>query len=68
MRICIKDTVRIGDDCGAQLILTEKSQIAKIYDPLYYAFYHADAPELKIDITAQADCDYAIEAAAYTEL
>jgi serine/threonine protein kinase len=50
------------------LIRTENDQIAKIYHPLYYAFYHADAPELKIDVTAQADCDYAIESAAYTEL
>ncbi|KAH7082618.1 hypothetical protein BKA63DRAFT_583637 [Paraphoma chrysanthemicola] len=69
IRIRIVNTIRTGSDCGAQIVLLESNQVAKIFDPLYYVFYDTDGPAgLKIDVTAKADSGYVIEAAAYNKL
>ncbi|KAH7093689.1 hypothetical protein FB567DRAFT_178449 [Paraphoma chrysanthemicola] len=67
--IGIANTIRIGSDCGAQIVLLESNRVAEIFDLLYYEFYDTDGPAgLKIDVTAKADSDYVIEAAAYNKL
>jgi serine/threonine protein kinase len=67
-RIVIKDALRNGTDCGAQVLITEDGQVAKVYDPLYYAFATSDRPDRKRDVTTHADSEYSIESAAYSEL
>jgi serine/threonine protein kinase len=67
IRISVKEPLRTGMNDGAQVVLTEDGQVAKIYDPLYYAFYPKDGLRKKIDVTTEADSDYSIEVAAYLE-
>jgi serine/threonine protein kinase len=64
----IAEGVRVGDDCGAQVVLTTDGFIAKIYDPLYYKFYCDLFPDTKREVAAAADVDYITETAVYTEL
>jgi serine/threonine protein kinase len=64
----IAKAVRIGDKCGAQVVLTTDGLIAKIYDPLYYDFYDDFFRDSRIDVVDYADRDYITEAAAYSEL
>ncbi|KAL2144027.1 hypothetical protein VTI28DRAFT_9709 [Corynascus sepedonium] len=42
--------------------------VAKIYDPLYYSFYHKEVSSVPCDVTRFADQDYSREAAAYEHL
>lgn len=67
--------LRVGDEARAQVVLChldddDKEQIVvgKIYDPLYYSRRDEDFPFIVPDITYEADHDYLLEAAAYTEL
>jgi hypothetical protein len=64
----IADTIRTGNKCGAQLLLTSSGVVAKVYDPLYYEFHDCDMASWLLDVAAIADSDYSIEAAAYSEL
>ncbi|KAF1848881.1 uncharacterized protein K460DRAFT_275757 [Cucurbitaria berberidis CBS 394.84] len=66
--ITITDIIRTGDDCGAQVLLTDTGLVAKIYDPLYYEFHLYNVPRRKLDCVALADSEYSIEAAAYMEV
>lgn len=34
--------LRIGDQCNAQIVLTDNGKVAKIYDPLYYRLDYYD--------------------------
>ncbi|KAH6621881.1 hypothetical protein C7974DRAFT_414564 [Boeremia exigua] len=65
--IIFKAPIRTGDQCGAQVMLTEDGFVAKIYDPLYYSFGYDDL-DRKIDVSAEADYDYTIETYAYSAL
>lgn len=67
-RINIKDGLRVGDDCSAQVLLNQDSLVAKIYDPLYYMFIDSDRLDEKSDVTTEANSEFAIQAAAYAEL
>ncbi|TFB01016.1 hypothetical protein CCMA1212_007214 [Trichoderma ghanense] len=68
----ITSQIACGDGRGAQLVRCHldddqtTAYVAKIYDPLCYAF--ADAEEVPVDVTWLAEHDYRREAAAYTEL
>ncbi|KAF2634316.1 hypothetical protein P280DRAFT_474728 [Massarina eburnea CBS 473.64] len=61
----IKQSIRTGDQKGAQVVLTHDGFVAKIYDPLYYSFYDVDFPDLKLDVSWWAHRDYTYEVAAY---
>jgi hypothetical protein len=62
--ISIVKPIHVGDSCGAQVVLTSESLIAKFFDPLYYNFENKDRYE-KANVTARADKDYVAETAAY---
>jgi serine/threonine protein kinase len=64
----IAKTIRIGDNCGAQVVLTTDGCIAKIYDPLYYDFHNDYYRGSRTDVMDWADKDYITEAAVYSEL
>lgn len=64
----ILSKIRAGPDVGTQLVLTDAGLVAKIYDPLFYPFEDEDFQGTKIDVSAIADSEYCIEAAAYSEL
>jgi len=66
--INILETIRIGENHGAQIVLTADGYVAKLYDPLYYPFQNPSYPEEKVNVTDAADKDYIREAAAYSEL
>ncbi|KAI8931005.1 hypothetical protein NX059_012016 [Plenodomus lindquistii] len=75
-QIDIEQPIRVGDNCGAQIVLLRDGLVAKIYDPLYYKFIIDEDPNIssdddvlqKHDVVACADTDYAAEVAAYEEL
>lgn len=66
-RITFKEQIRTGNQRGAQVLLTDDGLVAKIYDPLFYRFTDTFYDEL-IDVTAEADRDYIVEANAYSAL
>ena len=59
----IHTSVRTGDECGAQVVLTSENRVAKIYDPLYYPVGNADSGA---NTAADADNDFLSKVAAYT--
>lgn len=71
----ITSHISVGCEGGAQVVVCTVAKdgepsfeaVAKIYDALYYRFSHnlASRPQ---DVTAEADKDYAAEAAAYRQL
>jgi hypothetical protein len=62
----ITETIRTGQQKGAQLVVVDDTMVAKIYDPLYYRGVHEyGGPN---DVVSGADADYCREAAAYEEL
>ncbi|KAM0435887.1 hypothetical protein ACHAPT_002779 [Fusarium lateritium] len=69
----IIDGIACEDGRGAQIIKCyldqdeEQIYVAKIYDPLYYAYRDRDRGT-PVDVTWMADKDYSREAAAYEEL
>ncbi|KAL6705073.1 hypothetical protein ACN47E_007332 [Coniothyrium glycines] len=63
----IAGVIRTGENCGAQIVVTDSGLVAKIFDPLYYDFYDSDSACQKIDICAQAKDEYMSEVAAYRE-
>ncbi|KAH0495683.1 hypothetical protein TgHK011_009217 [Trichoderma gracile] len=72
----ITSQIACGDNRGAQLVRCHldhdrsTTYVAKIYDPLYYAFVdrQEDGEEIPVDVAWLAEHDYRREAAAYTEL
>lgn len=62
----ITSTIRTGHQVGAQIVVVNKTMVAKIYDPLYYrAVNNCGYPE---DVVIEADGDYSREVAAYEQL
>lgn len=66
--IVLKEKIRTGSQCGAQVLLTNDGLVAKIYDPLYYCIFNRDWRSETINVTAHADQDYSNEAAAYSAI
>lgn len=74
-QLTIISHISIGCGAGAQVVVCNVAKegeppfqaVAKIYDALYYRFSHNIAM-LPRDVTAEADKDYATEAAAYKQL
>ncbi|KAH8742735.1 hypothetical protein F5883DRAFT_595330 [Diaporthe sp. PMI_573] len=74
-QLTITSHIRVGCGSGAQVVVCTVAKdgeppfqaVAKIYDALYYRFSHSVAM-LPRDVTAEADKDYAAEAAAYKQL
>ncbi|KAF9697531.1 hypothetical protein EKO04_004122 [Ascochyta lentis] len=64
----ITSIIRGGEDCGAQIVLSNTGLVAKIYDPLFYSFQNQEFSEFNVDVTTAADSEYSIEAAAYSKL
>lgn len=60
--LSITSVIRTGPRRGAQLVVVNKSLVAKIYDPLYYD------PSDDSDVVRRADEMYSHEAAAYNHL
>lgn len=65
--IILEASIRTGEQNGAQVFLTNDGLVAKIYDPLYYPLFDSFWTSEKLDVTADANNDYAIEVAAYSE-
>ncbi|CAN8099935.1 unnamed protein product [Discula destructiva] len=73
--LSITSHVRVGCGSGAQIVVCTVAKpgkppfeaVAKIYDALCYRFSHI-LDSVPRDVTAEADKDYAAEAAAYTQL
>lgn len=64
--LTITSTIRTGQHMGAQIVVVNRTMVAKIYDPLYYsALNECGYPE---DVVIDADGDYCREAAAYAQL
>lgn len=74
-QLTITSHISVGCGSGAQVVVCTVAKdggppfqaVAKIYDALYYRFSHSLAM-LPRDVTAEADKDYATEAAAYNQL
>jgi hypothetical protein len=74
-QLTIMSHISVGCAANAQLVVCTVAKpgkppfeaVAKIYDALYYRFSHSMASRPR-DITAEADKDYATEAAAYEQL
>lgn len=74
-QLTVTSPIRTGCGGGAQIVICTITQagkqpfyaVAKIFDALYYRFRKNLAPAPR-DVTAQADMDYATEAAAYKRL
>ncbi|KAG6358338.1 hypothetical protein INS49_014222 [Diaporthe citri] len=74
-QLTIASHIGVGCDAGAQVVVCTVAKhgeppfevVAKIYDALYYRFSHSIASRPR-DVTAEADKDYATEAAAYKQL
>ncbi|KAJ4336706.1 hypothetical protein N0V95_008544 [Ascochyta clinopodiicola] len=64
----IQSVIRTGENCGAQIVLTNSGLVAKIYDPLFYSFQNQEVLDFNVDVATAADSEYSIEAAAYSEL
>ncbi|KAK2615948.1 hypothetical protein N8I77_002669 [Diaporthe amygdali] len=68
----ITSHISVGCEAGAQVVVCTVVKdgkppfeaVAKIFDALYYRFSHSIASRPR-DVTAEADTDYAAEAAAY---
>lgn len=73
--LVITSQISVGCGSGAQVVVCTVAKdgeppfqaVAKIYDALYYRFSHSVAM-LPRDVAAEADKDYAAEAAAYKRL
>ncbi|KAJ0120031.1 hypothetical protein J7T55_000884 [Diaporthe amygdali] len=71
----ITSHISVGCEAGAQVVVCTVAKdgkspfeaVAKIFDALYYRFSHSIASRPR-DVTAEADKDYAAEAAAYERL
>ncbi|KAH6621880.1 hypothetical protein C7974DRAFT_397288 [Boeremia exigua] len=63
--IILNDPIRVGNECGAQILSINDGLVAKIYDPLCYSFHTQGWTN---NVTAEADHDYCIEAAVYSAL
>lgn len=75
-QLAITSYIRIGCAARAQLVLCTLTRddgeppievVAKVFDALYYRFSYELAPRPR-DVVAEADKDYAAEAAAYEQL
>lgn len=74
-QLTITSHISAGCEAGAQVVVCTVARhgeppfeaVAKIYDALYYRFNHSIAM-LPRDVAAEADKDYATEAAAYKQL
>lgn len=74
-QLTITSHISVGCEGGAQVAVCTVVKdgeppfeaVAKIYDALYYRFSHSVASRVR-DVTAEADKDYATEAAAYKQL
>lgn len=74
-QLTITSHISVGCGAGAQVVVCTVAKpskppfeaVAKIYDALYYRFSHSIASRPR-DVTAEADKDYAAEAAAYKQL
>lgn len=72
-QMIVTSPIRVGCESGAQIVICTVSQagkqpfqaVAKIFDALYYCCRRGAGPR---DVTAEADKDYATEAAAYKRL
>jgi hypothetical protein len=64
--LCITSTLRTGHHRGAQIVVVDKTMVAKIYDPLYYSALNDCGTQ--DDVVIDADGDYCREAAAYEQL
>jgi serine/threonine protein kinase len=62
----VSEVVRVGENCGAQVVVTADGFIAKIYDPLYYEF--RDRGYLSREPVSDADEDYIRESEVYSHL
>ncbi|KAF3007607.1 hypothetical protein E8E13_007899 [Curvularia kusanoi] len=65
--ITFEAEIRTGQDCGAQILLTNDGFVAKIYDPVYYHCFDGFYKK-SVDPTATADHDYRNEANAYSAM
>lgn len=73
--LTITSHISVGCEGGAQIVVCNVVKddkppfeaLAKIFDPLYYRFNHIIASQAR-DVTAEADQDYATEAAAYKQI
>jgi hypothetical protein len=74
-QLIVTSHISVGCGSGAQVVACTVAKdgeppfqaVAKIYDALYYRFSHSVAM-IPRDVTAEADKDYAAEAAAYKQL
>ncbi|EDU45057.1 conserved hypothetical protein [Pyrenophora tritici-repentis Pt-1C-BFP] len=64
--LAITDLIRTGYTYNAQVVVVNKTMVAKIYDPLYDNGF--DCYDNKRDVIVLADGDYSREAAAYETL
>lgn len=63
--LTITNVIRIGFNKAAQLVVVNKTMIAKIFDPLYYRNYDEYG---RVNVVYDADSDYSREAVAYEQL
>ena len=66
-KVIFKAPIRIGPECGSQILLTEEGDVAKVYDPLCYRFIDPYY-EQKVDVVSQAEYQFQNEALAYSAL
>jgi hypothetical protein len=64
--LTITSTIRTGRQQGAQIVVVDRTMVAKIYDPLYY--FALDEWGYKDDIVRDSDRDYCSEAAVFEQL
>ncbi|CAA9962623.1 AarF unusual protein kinase [Pyrenophora teres f. maculata] len=64
--LAITDLIRTGYSYSAQVVVVNKTMVAKIYDPLYDNGF--DCYDNKRDVIVLSDGDYSREAAAYENL
>jgi hypothetical protein len=64
--LTITSTIRTGRHRGAQVVVVDRTMVAKIYDPLYYSALNDCGTQN--NIVRDADRDYRCEAAAFEQL
>jgi serine/threonine protein kinase len=65
-KLIITSLIRVGSNCGAQIVVVNNDVVAKIYDPLYYNEY--DEGRWWQDTVLSARIGYDQEVAAYNRL
>lgn len=63
-KITFVQPLRVGPECGSQILLTSEEHVAKVYDPLCYRFMDPFY-ERKVDVVSQAEYEFYNEALAY---